>query len=681
MEIIISSDELQSLGLTSETAQLLQDELNAQIKSAPTAEQAWLAISRNLSRYKYPFKVHLFIYNLLFPNWRTHPELAPIVIPTVQQIGTANITQFMSEIGITNVQNFHQWTVKDYGHFWERITKQLGIIFKKPYQSICNLEKGIEVPQWFAGGKLNIVDSCFQGDLSHPAVIYQDQNQHIAELSYDELNRLSNRIANGLRKLGCKPLDHIGICMPMTKEAVAIYLAIIKLGAVVVAIPDSFSEQEISLRLKIIKTSLMFTQNSLHWNNKTYPLYKKLHGIPDLSCVVLPLEQENINLRQQDQTWESFLSPDDTFTTYACDPDTSCNVLFSSGTSAEPKAIAWTHTTPIKIASDAFFHQNVQAQDRLLWPTNLGWMMGPWLIFAALINKATLVLYSDVPKTRALGEFIQDAKVTMLGVVPTIVASWRQTECMENLNWENIKVFSSTGECSNPTDMLYLSALAGYKPVIEYCGGTEIGGAYISSTVVENCYPSLFSTPVMGIDFMIINSKGKVADCGDVALLPPSIGLSTTLLNADHYKIYYSDMPKIDNLLLRRHGDKIKRFSNGYFSILGRSDDSMNLGGIKISAAEIERVLSPLPEVEELAAIGVSQSKMGPQQLIIYVVAKPHLDESVLYSKLQQQINKELNPFFKIHEIIVVDALPKTASNKIMRRQLRNEYQKRIIPL
>ena len=106
-------------------------------------------------------------------------------------------------------------------------------------------------------------------------------------------------------------------------------------------------------------------------------------------------------------------------------------------------------------------------------------MMGPWLIFAALINRGSIALYLDAPKDRGFGEFIQHAKVNMLGVVPTLVAAWRQSKCMEKLDWSAIDIFSSTGECSNPEDMLYLMSLAGYKPIIEYCGGTEIGGAYL----------------------------------------------------------------------------------------------------------------------------------------------------------------------------------------------------------
>jgi acetyl-CoA synthetase len=305
--------------------------------------------------------------------------------------------------------------------------------------------------------------------------------------------------------------------------------------------------------------------------------------------------------------------------------------------------------------------------------------MGPWLIFAALINEATIALYDDAPRDREFGLFIQNAKVTMLGVVPTLVATWRQSNCMQGMDWHHIKRFSSTGECSNPEDMLYLMSLAGYKPIIEYCGGTEIGGAYISSTMVENNYPSIFTTPTMGLDLALIDENGKLTANGEVALIPPSIGLSTELLNADHHKTYFADMPILpDGRVLRRHGDQIQRFPDNRYFVLGRVDDTMNLGAIKVSSAEIERVLAGTDDIIETAAIGVTLNQHGPSHLVIYAATQTDLDKEKIKKLMQQKINQYLNPLFKIHDVIFTRELPKTASNKIMRRVLRKQYQEKI---
>jgi len=640
-----------------------------------SGEEAWNIISRDILTPDIPFQMHLLIYGKCYPQCQSNPESAPAWIPDKNHIIKTNLFKCMQEVNKNDIKEFHSWTTSHYNNFIKLIINKMNLTFQKPYETICDLTQGVESPIWFKGAKLNIAENCFKAPPDKTAIIYLDNSKQLQSMSYEELNRLSNRIANGLVDNHFKPGDAIAIDMPMTKEAVAIYLGIIKMGGMVVSIADSFSAEEIATRLRISNAKGIFTQDWILRGDKQLPLYEKVISANAPLAIVLPSKNEvGISLRSIDIHWDHFLSTHDHFETVPCDPMTTCNILFSSGTTGDPKAIPWNHTTPIKAASDAYLHQNIQENDILSWPTNLGWMMGPWLIFAALLNNATLALYHDVPSNRAFGEFIQNAKVTMLGVVPTLVATWRQTQCMHGLNWNNIKVFSSTGESSNPEDMLYLMSLAGYKPVIEYCGGTEIGGSYLSSTVVEKNYPSLFTTPAMGLDLVLLDEHGQLTDNGEVALIPPAIGLSVKLLNADHHQIYYANMPIVNSKVLRRHGDQIQRLPHGCFTILGRVDDTMNLGGIKISSVEIERVLSGTKDIIESAAIAISPPHNGPSQLVVYAATNKDLDVLTIKKIMQDKINRHLNPLFKIHDVVFVKDLPKTASNKIMRRVLRREY-------
>ncbi len=285
------------------------------------------------------------------------------------------------------------------------------------------------------------------------------------------------------------------------------------------------------------------------------------------------------------------------------DSSDTINLLFSSGTTGEPKAIPWTQITPIKCAADAHFHQNVQPGDVLVWPTNIGWMMGPWLIFASLLNRASMGLYYGTPAGGEFGTFVQNAGTTMLGVVPSLVRTWHGSGCMAGLDWSAVKVLSSTGECSNADDMRWLMSQAGGRPVIEYCGGTEIGGGYITGTVTRPCVPGTFNTPALGLDFLILDEQGHPAENGELFIVPPSIGLSVTLLNQDHHQVYFADTPRGPRgELLRRHGDRIEELPRGFWRGHGRADDTMNLGGIKVGSAEIERALQSVPHVTETAA-------------------------------------------------------------------------------
>lgn len=680
MKFPITVEQLTTLGLNVSNAETLLKRIESILNTQQTPAQLWQAISKQILSTDYPFAVHLLLFTSLYPHWHTVPESAPAWIPTTDIIASANMTTFMEALNIRDVKMLQQWAAAHPNEFWQRVVELLHIQFDQPYHAICNLNQGIEAPLWFDGATMNIANSCFNAPENTTAIIYENTNHELKTLSYRELNDLSNRIANSLLKQGLQTGDAIGIAMPMNQYAVAIYLGIIKMGGVVVSIADSFSSEEMDVRLHISRAKAVFTQDFIPWAKKKIPLYEKVKNCShadSLKIIVLSCdEQLSLPLRDQDKDWSQFLVENTHFTAVPCDPMSACNILFSSGTTGTPKAIIWNHTTGIKAASDAYFHQNIIFGDILAWPTNLGWMMGPWLIYAALINQGSIALYLGSPKERDFGLFIERAKVTMLGVVPTLVATWRQTQCMEKLNWNTIKVFSSTGECSNPEDMLYLMSLAGYKPIIEYCGGTEIGGSYLTSTVLENNYPALFSTPTMGLDISILDEEGRVSDQGEVAIIPPSIGLSTMLLNANHHDVYFKEMPKTaEGKILRRHGDQIKQLLGRHYTILGRVDDTMKLGGIKISATEIERVLTGLPHIIEVAAIAVPPPHNGPHLLVIYVATTEFLDKQLVLKEMQKRINTLLNPLFKIHDVIFTNELPKTASNKIMRRVLRKQYQ------
>jgi acetyl-CoA synthetase len=598
-------------------------------------------------------------------------------VPENDFIETTNIAKLMAQLGYSSpyqqhYKEFHHWSTTHYADFWQTMTKTLSIHFDQKYTAIVDIFAGVESPTWFPGAKMNITQSCFNAAESALAIISQTEDGIRRECSYKDLDILSNRIANGIASILNRG-DKIAIIMPMTIEAIAIFLGIIKAGCCVVSIPESFAPDEITTRLRIANAKAIFTQNEIIRDGKALPLYEKV--IKSAAPLTIVLSTSKIEtLRPYDLTWNKFLSPNNTFIPVSADPHKHTTILFSSGTTGEPKAIPWTHTTPIKCGSDAYLHHNIQPNDILCWPTSLGWMMGPWLIYASLLNQATIAIYEGTPTGKGFGKFIQDTKVTMLGTVPTLVKNWRATACMEEFNWNHIKLFSSTGECSNASDIHYLMSLANYKPIIEYCGGTEIGGAYITSTLLQPCIPSTFTTPALGLDFVILDEEGKISDNGEVALIPPSIGLSTELLNKNNYDVYYAKMPKLpDGRHLRCHGDQVEKLANGFYRLQGRSDDTMNLSGIKVSSAELEQVLQGIPGLLETAAIAVNPVDGGPSQLVIYAVSQ--LDEVInkesLKIDMQQRIKTHLNPLFKIHEVILIDALPRTASNKVMRRVLR----------
>lgn len=668
-------EQLIEFGLSKSETKKIVDKITLHLKKSQY-EQCWREILKMLGPARLPFPLYKLIYEKIYPDWDKIP--APAWFPDKNFIKTTNIVKSMQKLGLTNYDEFHRWSVTQYAEFWQLVVDLLNIKFDQDYEAIVDLSDGMELPHWFQGAKLNIVNSCFKANQKDIAIIEQGEEGDTRKTTYGELDKLSNRVANSISK-HLKVGDRIAIIMPMTMEAIAIYLGIIKAGCCVVSIPDSFTANEITNRLRIAKVKAIFTQNKVLHKGKHLPLYEKIIDANAPLTILLSIEKKiSEALRKQDIHWQNFLDDDDHFTAVSCYPEDHTNILFSSGTMGEPKAIPWTHTTPVKCGSDAYFHHNVQNHDIICWPSNLGWMMGPWLIYACLLNNATIALYDDIADGKKFGKFIQDNKISILGLIPTHVNKWRHSSCMEEYDWSRVKLFSSTGECSNIEDMLYLMWLGHNRPIVEYCGGTEIGGAYITGTVIQPCAPSAFTTPALGIDFKIMDEFGLPVDKGEVALIPPSIGLSTEILNKDHHQIYYSNMPKRTlKQMLRRHSDCVEQFSNGFYRLHGRTDDTMNLGGMKVSSTEIESVLNKHPTLAETAAIAVIPPGGGPSQLYIYAIPArdEKLDAIQLKVDLQKRINQSLNPLFKIHEVIIVNFIPRTASNKIMRRVLRENFK------
>lgn len=602
--------------------------------------------------------------------------------PSQDFIKTTNIAWLADQAGVASYEELHQWSVKNRETFWRLVIERLGIRFQKAFSRILDLSQGVEAPDWLVGAQLNIVESCFAAPPDSAAIIHQSEGGNLKTTTVAELAILTDQVAFNIKRLGFKRGDVLAIVMPMNAEAIAIYLGIIKAGCVAVGIADSFRPREIASRLRLSKAKLVFTQNVIVRGQKTLPLYTKLIEAAAPPAIILSVRSgDSVALRPIDSRWKDFLYSHGSAEAERNEPNDPINILFSSGTTTEAKAIPWTQITPIKCAMDAHFHLNVKPGDVLVWPTNLGWMMGPWLIFGSLLNQATIGVFDGAPTGREFGVFVQRAGTTMLGVVPALVKAWRNSNCMEGLDWSKIKVLSSTGECSNAADMLWLMELAGGKPVIEYCGGTEIGGGYITGTLTKPCLPGTFNTPALGLDFAILDVQGNPASVGEAFLVPPSIGLSTLLLNQDHHQVYFAGTPKgFNGHSLRRHGDQMQDLGNGYWCALGRADDTMNLAGIKISSAEIEEVLKFVPGIREAAAIGVSPGH-GPSGLVIYAACSHgHQATKIdLLHSMQQAIKRELNPLFKIHDLVLVEALPRTSSNKIIRRALREQWNARTV--
>ena len=699
-------------------------------------DQAWRDFVVRSRREPLPFEEHLAAYRRIFDGRRPEDGPPAVWTPDEETVRRSNLHASMVAVGIDRYEDFHAWSVRDPTAFWTHTLERLGIVFTRPPDAILDLDGGVRDPRWLPGAELNIVDSCFTTDPGRPAVVtpgLQDSqgtdvpdapaDQALRTTTYGELERLVNRAANGLRDHGLAPDQAIALYMPLNLECVVAYLAIIRAGSRVVSIADSFPPTEIRRRMAIAGASCAVTMDRYVHAGKVLPHYATVVEAGASTVIVVPSGGDGRTgddnrpggtaprFRPGDIAWTELLAGADTFESVTGDPYRTSNVLFSSGTTGEPKAIPWNHLTPIKSAMDGFYHQDIHADDVTTWPTNIGWMMGPWLIYATLVNGACMALYPGAANTPEYLRFIRRAGVTMQGVIPSLVRTWRRGGMAEGrrggmaegrrgglpegIDWPSVRVFSSTGEPASRSDYLWLMSRAGYRaPVIEYLGGTEIGGGHLACTVLQPCSPAAFSTANLGVDFVILDEKGaEVGEggTGELFLMPPALGMSQQLLNGDHDEVYYEGCPAGPRgEVLRRHGDHTQRLHHGYFRSQGRADDRMNLGGIMVSPLELERIIDGHTAVYESAAVAMQPEGEGAERLVVFIVpedgsgaagsraagnraADP--DPDALITEIQAIVSSELNPLFKIYRVVVVDELPHTASGKLVRRMLRDRMR------
>lgn len=633
--------------------------------------QRW---KKTLEEHDYTYSEELYsVYKEIFKQ-----NQVPIAwMPGEIHLSCSNIAKAMAELGFDNYQQLFAWAAGNREEFWKYSIKKLGIKFQTQPTEIVKNKLNPENPGWCNDATLNIIESCFQASKDKIAlIIASESSKNPIKLSYQELETKVNKFASGLLNQGYKPKDRILLYLPFCEEAIIAFLATIKVGITNVLVADSFTSEELQKRIDISNAKAIITIDEYQYNGKKIQPYQKVTKIKGITTILIKTNKDTKTTENDILYKELIEQGKSQFETYITDPDYLTSILFSSGTTGTPKAIPWTQLTPIKCASDGYFHQDITAEDKATWTTGMGWMMAPWLIYASLINKATLCIYNGAATGQIFGKFVEEEKITILGTIPSVVRSWKKENFHQIFSW-NLKTFSSTGEPSNAEEYFYLMGLSKYKaPIIEYCGGTEIGGAYLTGTVVQPASPAYFTTPALGLDITFLKDQDK----NEVYLIPPSIGLSEHLLNKNQHDEYYKDIPKGQSgEILRKHGDAIEQIIEEgriYYKSAGRTDDAMNLGGIKVSAVEIEEIINTHPNIIESAAVANSPKEGGPEELYLFVVSKEETENSQLKKELQDLISKKLNPLFRIKQVISMKELPKTSSNKVMRKELRLELKK-----
>ena len=607
--------------------------------------------------------------------------------PTPGYVEDANVTRLASRWGITSIGELRARSIADIGWYWDCVVADLGLRFHTPYTAVVDSSRGNDRTDWFIGGTLNIVDSCVSRWLDEPeaadraAIVHENETGSVRSLSYRELAHEIELTSTGLRALGLGKGDPVALFLPMIPEAVIAYYALARIGAIIVPLFSGFAPYAIASRIQDSDAKAVIVadgtlrrgrpvdmRSSLREALSTCPTVEKVIVVPNLSQTSAATPGET--------AWADLRSP-----SARPDPpeyvDSSDTLLlaYTSGTTGKPKGAVHTHAGfLVKTASEVAYSFDLSPGGVFCWITDMGWIMGPLSITGTHANGGTLVMSEgspDYPDADQLWRLAEKHKVTMLGVSPTLIRAVRSspTAPAQGFDLSAVHVLGSTGEPwdADAYDWLARDVFGGRVPIINFSGGTEVGGSFLAPYPVEPIPSCSLGGPSLGMDVDVVDDnghpvRGRVGEL--VCRQPwPSMTRGVWKDDARYTESYWSTFPG-----LWRHGDYALVEGSTWY-IRGRSDDVMNVAGKRLAPAEVEEVLTSHAAVAEAAAVGIPDAKKG-ETVWAFWVARPGVGADIS-DELRQLVGAALGKAFAPSRVVRVPALPKTLSGKIIRRAVR----------
>jgi len=613
--------------------------------------------------------------------------------PSPATIERAHLTRFLRQHAIPDFAGLMERSTREVDWFTDSLLKYLEIEFAQPYTQVVDLSRGIPWPQWCVGGRMNIVHNCLDKYLgtpteSRPALVWEGEAGERRSLSYAELHRLVCQTASGLRALGLGPRDPIGIFMPMVPEIVVALLAIAKIGGIILPLFSGYGPSAVANRLIDSEAKALFTANGFPRRGALVPMKPVAdEAVARASMVKHVIVVRHVDLEVslqpgRDLTWEALLEGQPSSTpTEPVEAEAPLMLIYTSGTSGSPKGAVHTHCGfPIKSAQDMAFGMDVHPGDRIYWMTDMGWMMGPWLVFGSLLLGATFILYDgapDYPGPDRAWAMVEQHGITSLGLSPTFVRSLipHGELPIESHDLSSLLCFGSTGEPWNPDPWMWLFEKVGRssRPIINYSGGTEISGGILMGNPILPLKACAFSGPCPGIAADVFDENGNSVrnQVGELVIKTPWIGMTRGFWKdpARYLQTYWS---RWENVWV--HGDFAAVDSDGLWYILGRSDDTIKVAGKRVGPAEVESILVEHPSVVEAAAVGLPHPVKGNELIAFCVLTAASAGTPGLAEELRAKVGRELGKPLTPREVRFVHDLPKTRNAKVMRRMIRAAY-------
>ena len=628
------------------------------------------------------------------------PTAADIVWrPDAAMVEQANLTRFMRAVGVDSFEALNERANQDPEGFHDALIRFLDYRFERPYVRVLDLEQGRPFARWCVGGVTNVVVNGLDRwrpteRYDQAALVWEGEDGAQTTWSFADLDRETCRLAWALRKLGIGRGDVVGMYLPNLPHAAAAMLAVAKIGAIVLPMFSGFGADAIAQRLNDGRAVAVVTVDGSLRRGKAMGA----KTVVDQALAQCPGVRHVVVLRQlaaphewvqgRDHWWDELASdvPGDVadVPTEPMAADAPFLLMFTSGTSGKPKGVVHSHCGfPIKTALDLSICMDLKAGDRFLWMSDMGWLVGPMLVFGGLLVGATVVLAEgapNYPQPDRLWRLVERHRVSYLGLAPTIARlsmSLPETEgaTLADRDLSSLRVMISTGEPWTPEAWHWTFERIGKKrvPLLNFSGGTEMGGI-LTGTVIHPLKPCAFAGPVPGTGADVVDANTgesvPVGVTGELVMRTPTIGLTRGLWydRQRYLESYWSRLPD-----LWVHGDFASRDADGMWYVHGRSDDTLKIAGKRTGPAEIEALLMATGLLEDAVTIGVPDPIKGTA-VVCLCVARPETDREAAVKVLSTAVTAGLGGAFKPADVVFVPDLPRTRNMKLMRRVVRSAW-------
>ncbi|MBV54093.1 MAG: acetoacetate--CoA ligase [Coxiellaceae bacterium] len=586
--------------------------------------------------------------------------------------------------------DLHAWSITHLDEAWQSIADFCGLSFTHPPEHVFVKGESMMESRWFVGAQLNYAQHCLSQPNDQLAVIAVNEVGQEQQLTYAELRAEVSRMSHYFQSLGIQEHDRIVGVLPNGIEAVVAMLATTSIGAIWSSCSPDFGVASLLDRLQQIQPQLLITALSHQYNGKVHQHHDTLQqlqqALPSLKqCVVVGDQHHEAHSLSHVVGWHEIPYNDQPIQFAPLPFDHPAFIVFSSGSTGKPKCIVHSAGgTLIQHLKELHLHTNLSAADRLLFYTTCGWMMWNWMVSALAVG-TTLVLYDGCPQYPTADHvfrLVERYQVSVLGLGARLmdISQHLKLKLNETINFSSLTTLLTTGSPLNPPvfDYIYEHVKADLR-VSSISGGTDIISCFALGHPDLPVYRGELQCLGLGMDVQVFNASGKRVEQspGELVCCQPFPSMPIGFWNDNHNERYHAAyFDRYPNVWA--HGDHAMTTEQGGLIILGRSDTTLNPGGVRIGTAEIYQCLTSLSAIIEACAVGYTVNQDEKIVLLVVLEKGVALDDT-LKNTIKATIKERASSHHVPYRIIAVQDLPKTTSGKLAEKVVKHALQKKPI--